>query len=62
MNVASKRLNLREVYDQIIKIIKPQLSNPNVKLMHFFDSNLPETIQSDKERIIRIAMNLLLNA
>eukprot|EP00347_Sterkiella_histriomuscorum_P019208 403342524 len=62
MKINPKTFKLKDCYDQIIRIIKPQIQNPNVKFTNFFDPNIATSIESDQERIIRIVLNLLLNA
>jgi signal transduction histidine kinase len=46
----------------VLSIIKPQLSNKNVRFQTYFDPLLPEIMENDQDRVTRIITNLLLNA
>ncbi|CDW79053.1 multi-sensor hybrid histidine kinase [Stylonychia lemnae] len=62
LKINFKQFRLKECYDTIIKIIKPQIQNADVKFINFLDPNIPIFMENDQDRIIRIVLNLLLNA
>ena len=62
LKISLKQFKLRDCYDMIIKIIKPQLKNPDVKFMSYYDNNVHPFMDNDQERLMRIILNILLNA
>ena len=62
LNINFKPFKLRECYDHVLTIIKPQLQNRNVRFQTYFDPLLPEIMENDQDRIARIITNLLLNS
>ncbi len=57
-----KPFKLRDCFEHIMQIIRPQFSNKHVRLLPYYDSHLPEIMESDQDRLIRIIINMLLNA
>ncbi|TNV86947.1 hypothetical protein FGO68_gene10164 [Halteria grandinella] len=62
LKINTRPFNLKDCFDHILAIVKPQLSNPQVKLNAIFDSTLPKMMENDQDRLVRIVTNMLLNA
>ena len=62
LKINMRQFKLKDCYDQILKIIKPQLKNPDVRFMSYCDSNVYPFMTNDQERLMRIILNILLNA
>ena len=57
-----KEFDLKEFALDVRFLFKYTSNNNNNKFKFYYDDNLPEKMVSDKDRLLRIVTNLLMNA
>jgi signal transduction histidine kinase/DNA-binding response OmpR family regulator/CHASE3 domain sensor protein len=62
MSVNIERVSLKTLADNLIREFKHQAEQKRLKLSYHLDSELPESIQTDPQRLNQVLKNLLSNA
>ncbi|MDO4996956.1 MAG: ATP-binding protein, partial [Bacilli bacterium] len=62
MEIVNRDYNPIEVFDDLVRMINVRIGDKPIELRYRFASNLPSTLNGDKDKVKRIISNLLTNA
>ncbi|MBN1580782.1 MAG: response regulator [Anaerolineae bacterium] len=60
-NYKPARVNINDVVDASLDLVKPQANGPNIKIAKEYASNLPEVV-ADSNQLQQVFVNILINA